>query len=77
MLCDFCNRREAVVHRFRVLNGFASLCEPCLRYSIEPQKHLSSEGDFCLVTSNNLNIYQQKTTGTGDDDARSTKETNL
>lgn len=77
MLCDFCNRREAVVHRFRVLEGFASLCEPCLRYSIEPQNPSTSEGDFCLVTFDNLNIYQQKTTGTGDDGTRSIKETNL
>tara|TARA_A100001391_G_C4938396_1_gene243834 strand:+ start:182 stop:409 length:228 start_codon:yes stop_codon:yes gene_type:complete len=75
MLCHFCKRREAVFHNFRVVEGFASLCEACLRNSIKPEKSLPSEGDFCLVTSDNLN--QQKTTGIGDDDARSTKETNL
>lgn len=74
MLCYFCHRREAVDHHFRVLDGFASLCETCLRHSIEPQKQLPSEGDFCLVTSPNPN--QQKTIGIGDDDARSTKEMN-
>ncbi len=69
MQCDFCLMREAVDHQFRVLDGFASVCERCKRLSIPPKDYQPSDGDFCLVTINEL-IEPKQTAGIGDDDAR-------
>lgn len=69
MQCDFCLVREAVDHQFRVLDGFASVCERCKRLSIPPKDHKPSAGDFCCVTNDEL-THPIKTAGIGDDDAR-------
>ncbi len=77
MLCEFCNQREAVDHRFHVPDRFASVCERCKRLSIPPKNYMPSEGDFCLAT-NSESEYPIETAGTAcdDDDARPRKSFN-
>jgi len=71
MLCDWCNNREAVDRPFRVLDGFAAICETCRRHSIPAKDYRPSVGDFCCVTSYK---QQQETAGIGTSDARPQKE---
>ena len=68
MRCDFCKDREAVDHRFRVLVGFASVCESCRRYSIQAKNYQSSAGDFCCVMTSHPN--QTETAATAANDGR-------
>jgi hypothetical protein len=76
MLCDYCHAREAVVHQFRNHDGFASVCEPCMRATIPPKCPCESAADFCCVTDANFHHFSQtKTAGIGANDTRPETET--